>query len=338
MYVDVFTDTTAFDALRPEWNALLADSWTNSLFMTWEWQRVWWRELGSGELLLLAVRDDSGRLLGVAPLYLSHDTGRRSLTLVGCVDVSDYLDILVRRGCEALVYDALLTALDERRARWDSLTLCNVAAGSPTLAFLPRLVAARGWAVTDDYEDVCPVITLPATWEAYLAGLSKHQRHEVRRKLRRIGEEAVAVRRVYTGGADLDAALEVFFYLHRLSHVDKATFMDDRMAAFFRNMTQAMGEQGYVELNILEMDGAPAAAMYNFRYRDDLLVYNSGYDPGLRPNLSSGIVLLSQCIQDAIERGLRTFDFLQGDEEYKYRFGATDTELRRLTVAREVVA
>jgi len=78
--------------------------------------------------------------------------------------------------------------------------------------------------------------------------------------------------------------------------------------------------------------------MYNFRYRDGLLVYNSGYDPGLRPNLSSGIVLLSQCIRDAIERGLGVFDFLQGDEEYKYRFGATDVELRRLTVAWEAAA
>lgn len=338
MHVDVYTDATAFDALRPEWNALLADSWADSLFMTWEWQRVWWRELGSGELLLLAVRDNTGRLVGIAPLYLGHATGRRSLTLVGCVDVSDYLDILVRRGCEALVYEALLTALDERRALWDSLVLCNVAAGSPTLAYLPRWAAARGWMIADDHEDVCPVIPLPATWEAYLAGLGKHQRHEVRRKLRRIGEEAAAVRHVYTQGANLDAALEVFFQLHRLSHVDKATFMDERMAAFFRAMTQAMGEQGYVELNILEVDGAPAAAMYNFRYRDGLLVYNSGYDPGLRPNLSSGIVLLSQCIQDAIERGLGVFDFLQGDEEYKYRFGATDVELRRLTVAWEAAA
>lgn len=335
MQVDVYADAMGFDVLRSEWNALLADSWADSLFLTWEWQHVWWRELGAGELRLLAARDDANRLLGIAPLYLGRDNGQRVLTLVGCVDVSDYLDIIVRRGCEALVYEALLTALAEHRARWDRLALCNIAAASPTLRYLPELATRWGWTVTDNHEDVCPVIVLPATWEEYLAGLAKHQRHEVRRKLRRVGEEAEAVRRVHTEVADLEAALEVFLRLHRLSHVDKATFMDERMTAFFWAMTRVMGEQGYVELNTLELDGVPAAAMYNFRYHDRLLVYNSGYDPGLRPNLSSGIVLLSQCIQDAIERGLRVFDFLQGNEEYKYRFGAADTELRRLSIAWE---
>lgn len=335
MRLDVYTDDSGFDALRGEWNALLADSAADTLFLTWEWQTVWWRELGAGDLLILAARDDDGRLLGVAPLSATAENGRLGLTLVGCVDVSDYLDVIIRRGCEALVWETFAAALAAAPRRWDRLSLCNVRAASPTLTYLPRLAAAHGWRMVDEHEDVCPVIQLPTTWDAYLATLSKHQRHEVRRKLRRIDEEAVATRRVATGGAELDAALAAFLHLHRLSHTDKANFMDERMTAFFRAMTRVMGKAGYVELNSLDIDGAPAAAMYNFRYGDHLLVYNSGYDPALRPNLSSGIVLLSQCIQDAIERGVTVFDFLQGDEEYKYRFGAIDIPLRRLSIDRE---
>ena len=67
MQVDVYADAMGFDVLRSEWNALLADSWADSLFLTWEWQHVWWRELGAGELRLLAARDDANRLLGIAP-------------------------------------------------------------------------------------------------------------------------------------------------------------------------------------------------------------------------------------------------------------------------------
>jgi CelD/BcsL family acetyltransferase involved in cellulose biosynthesis len=106
------------------------------------------------------------------------------------------------------------------------------------------------------------------------------------------------------------------------------------MERFFRAMTQTLGEAGWTELSLLTIDDIPAAAMLNFRYGDRLLVYNSGYDPQYRSNLSSGIVLLSLCIQDAAKRGLRYFDFLQGNEEYKYRFGAQDTQVRRLTVRR----
>lgn len=335
MHLETFTDPGGFTALRPDWNSLLTDSAADTLFLTWEWQSVWWQSWGQGDLLLLAARDDDGRLLGLAPLYAAPGEAGRHLAFVGCVEVSDYLDVIVRHGCEAAVYPLFVEALAARTDGWDALSLCNILATSPTLSYLPTLARGRGWQAVDEHEDVCPVIHLPTTWDEYLAALGKHQRHEVRRKLRRCHAEAQVARRVYTGGPDLQQALEVFLRLHRLSHTDKAEFMDDRMAKFFRAMTVVMAEAGYVELNILEIDGAPAAAMYNFRYRDHLLIYNSGYDPQLRPNLSGGIVLLSLCIQDAIQRGLRVFDFLQGDEEYKYRFGATDLELRHLIIVRE---
>ena len=147
-------------------------------------------------------------------------------------------------------------------------------------------------------------------------------------------DEAEAEYRVerYTAGPELRAALEQFFVLHRLSHTDKARFMDERMTQFFRLITEAMSRSGGVELNLLYIDNDPAAAMYNLRYGNQLLVYNSGYDPALRPSLSSGIVLLALCIQSAIERGVTAFDFLQGNEEYKYRFGATDHSVLRLEI------
>jgi CelD/BcsL family acetyltransferase involved in cellulose biosynthesis len=43
---------------------------------------------------------------------------------------------------------------------------------------------------------------------------------------------------------------------------------------------------------------------------------------------------MAYCIQDAIERGLKVFDFLRGEEEYKYRFGAVRTEIYNLRLAK----
>ena len=334
MHVQVFSDASVFDRLRPEWNALLADSAADTLFLTWEWQSTWWRQLGEGDLLVLAVRDGGGRLAGIAPFYATGEPGRRSLSLVGCEDVSDYLDIIARQGQEGAVLAAVLDTLAGQPDAWDELDLCNVPAASPSLVHLPALAQARGWQAVETPEDVCPIITLPATWDEYLATLNKHQRHEARRKLRKMQEEAQYAYHVYKDGPKLMAALDDFFVLHRLSHTDKARFMDERMAGFFRAITDVLGAAGWVELCLLTIDERPAAAMYNFRYHDQVLVYNSGYDPAYRSNLSSGIVLLCLCIQDAIVRGLRVFDFLQGNEEYKYRFGGKDTQVRRLKVRR----
>ena len=350
MQLQVYTDATAFDTLRSEWNTLLHASPADTLFLSWEWQTTWWQYLGGGDLLILAARDEAGRLVGLAPLFQppphsGEDRGgregkeegapARQLTLIGCVDVSDYLDLMVHPAYADAVYPLFVQALADR-TDWIEMSLCNVPADSPTLQRLPGLAQARGWQVEDVHEDVCPVIPLPPDWEAYLASLNKHQRHEVRRKLRRLHDEAQFDYRVVREGPDLDLAIGDFFRLHRLSHHDKARFMDERMATFFRAIITALSQAGYLELALLYIEQQPAAAMLNFRYGDRLLVYNSGYDPAYRPHLSSGIVLLSLCIQDAIARGVRTFDFLQGDEEYKYRFGAVETRLRRMIVKRDM--
>ncbi len=332
MHLQVYTDATAFDTLRAEWNALLHASPADTLFLTPEWQTTWWRYLGAGELLILVAREDAGRLVGLAPLFKI--TSEPQLTLVGCVDVSDYLDLIVHPDYADAVYPLFVQALAER-GDWAEWSLCNVPADSPTLQRLPGLAHAHGWQVEEAHEDVCPVIPLPDDWEAYLASLNKHQRHEVRRKLRRLHDDAQYDYRVVRDGPDLDAAVDHFFRLHRLSHHDKARFMDERMETFFRAIIATLSEAGHLELALLSIEQQPAAAMLNFRYGDRLLVYNSGYDPAYRPNLSSGIVLLSLCIQDAIGRGVRYFDFLQGDEEYKYRFGAVETRLRRVRVMRD---
>jgi CelD/BcsL family acetyltransferase involved in cellulose biosynthesis len=51
--------------------------------------------------------------------------------------------------------------------------------------------------------------------------------------------------------------------------------------------------------------------------------------------LSLGVVLTAKAIEHAIENGRSTFDFLRGNETYKYRFGAKDTEIYRLAISRE---
>ncbi|HSN77889.1 MAG TPA: GNAT family N-acetyltransferase [Anaerolineae bacterium] len=327
MELKLYTDQSGFAALHNDWNALLARSRTNTLFLSWEWQTTWWRCLGEGDLWLLAWYD-GGRLVAIAPLYLHRDgAGLRRFDLVGCVEVSDYLDLLVEDGREEAVYSALLDWLDSDACPpWDVTGLCNLAETSLTHRLLPELAAGRGWEAVTSLEDVCPLILLPDSFEAYLQeNLSKKQRHEVRRKLRRIEEEAAVRWYVVDGASDLGQATDAFLHLHRLSKDEKESFMTPEMEAFFREAIQVMHHAGWLYLAFIEVNGAKAAAMLGFIYDGRLLVYNSGYDPASYSELSPGIVLTARIIEDAIQRGLGVFDFLQGNEVYKYRFGAQDT-------------
>jgi CelD/BcsL family acetyltransferase involved in cellulose biosynthesis len=109
--------------------------------------------------------------------------------------------------------------------------------------------------------------------------------------------------------------------------------MDGRMQGFFLDMARCLQSRGWLQLCFLEIEGARAATILNFVYQNDVLVYNSGYDPVKYGPYSPGIVLFAFSLQDAIAAKRRRFDFLRGDEEYKYRFGAHNTNVYELHLA-----
>ncbi len=336
MKIQVYTDAAGFAALRDEWNPLLRDSVSDTIFLTWEWQSTWWEHLGEGELYLIAVRDGS-HLSGIVPLYLTtSDDGLKTLSIVGCRDVSDYLDLIAASGQEEKVYGALLDWLESDEApAWDQADLCNIPAASPTHRCLAEMAVARDYQVQTEVEDVCPVIPLPSTWDEYLSSLDKKQRHEIRRKIRR-AERSEQINWYIVGEErDLAAEMEAFIELHQKSDVDKDEFMDAQMKGFFHAAARVLHQAGWLQLAFIEVNGEKAAAMLNFDYRDSILVYNSGYDPQKYAGLSPGIVLLAYCIQWAIELGRAKFDFMRGEEEYKLRFGAQPTKVYRLLIARK---
>jgi len=339
MRIECFSDPDIFTTLESEWNTLLSRSITDTIFLTNEWQRTWWKHLGSGELYVLTFRDDAGTLLGIAPLFAEATrTGTRTLALVGCVEVSDYLDVIVASEHAPRVYTALLdTLLHADFPEWEWLHLCNLPAASPTCTQLKTLAEARGLTVQQGVGDVAPLLELPATWEAYLELLDKKQRHEIRRKLRRI--EEVQARWYTIDRADiLEQAVSDFIDLHKKSRPDKNMFMDARRRDFFQDLARVLFARGWLQLAFLDIHGAPAAAIMNFIYNNDVLVYNSGYDPVQYGAYSPGIVLFARSIQDAIAAGRRRYDFLRGNEEYKYRLGAHDTLVMELHIQRKKIA
>jgi CelD/BcsL family acetyltransferase involved in cellulose biosynthesis len=335
MRIEYHYESAGFAALKPEWNDLVHRSCCDTLFLTWEWQSTWWKHLGEGDLVLLGFRGDEGRLVGVAPLFHTQsEQGHAILYMVGCRDVSDYLDLIVEQGQEEAVYSAFLGYLAEEAPDWQVVDLCNIPQDSQTFARLREMAEERGYQTLVEVEDVCPIIELPDTWEAYLDRLDKKQRHEVRRKLRRAEGGADAEFHIVEPEEDLQAAMEAFVDLHQKSTPEKDDFMDPQMQGFFFDVAKVLQAQGWLQLAFVEINGKKAATLLNFDYGDAILVYNSGYDPTQYSHLSPGIVVTARSIEHAIELGRKKFDFLRGDEVYKYRFGAEDTEVRRLLIAK----
>jgi CelD/BcsL family acetyltransferase involved in cellulose biosynthesis len=318
----------SLEAVGPEaWDALHATLRLRSPFLAWTWQRGWMDVLGEGRRLeLRRVVDAGGRLAGLLPLV---EVAPGQCMLVGGADVSDYLDVLARAGEERDVWAALLESRATARATW---TLHAVPEASPTVTALPALAAAVGLEATAPVEERCPVAALPESWDAFLASLPKKHRHELGRKLRRFEREVPDARIVWaTTPADVEARLDHFVALHRASRVGKAKFMDARMERFFRRVITALAARGEARLAFLDAATGPLAAFVTLEWDDTVGLYNSGFDPQ-RAALSPGLVLLAGVVRDAIERGRRRFDFLRGEERYKYEFGPHPEAVHAVTI------
>jgi CelD/BcsL family acetyltransferase involved in cellulose biosynthesis len=326
------------DEFASEWNALLEQTATHVPFMRYEYLKLWWETRGGGEWpdaeLLLITAQKEGKLVGAAPLFFTPDwQGRPSLMLVGSIEISDYLDLLVRPDDLPDFLAALLPFLqDGGLPEWKALDLYNILDDSPTLADLKQAVEQIGWTCRSEQLQHSPFIPLPGDWETYLANIDKKQRHEIRRKLRRAESSLVPIEwYIVTDGEKLDEQITDFMTLMRMDP-DKDRFLTPPMEEHMRKATHFAAQVDSLNLAFLEIDGRKAAGYLSFDFLNRLWVYNSGINWGDFSEYSPGWVLLAYLLQWANDEGREAFDFMRGDEDYKYRFGAVDRFVMRMTV------
>ncbi|MBZ0296071.1 MAG: GNAT family N-acetyltransferase [Anaerolineae bacterium] len=338
MELQVYDQVTLFDELQSEWNPLVERSTSNRIFSTWEWKSVWWQAYQPGELWVVTCRSDDGQMLGIAPWFIANSEERgRVVSTIGCKEVTDYLDLIVDQAYVDQVLPEFARFLRDAVDRFDHIFLCNIPEESISYQKFPSVLEEYGFISTLIPEDVCPIIKLPTTWDDYLSMLDKKNRHELRRKMRRSQGVNTDIDWYIVGaGHDVQQELEHFLEMMAASAAEKATFLEDKQnVAFFKALVPVLYEQGWLQLNFLTVDGVRAAAYLNFDYNEHISVYNSGLLPDEFGHLSPGIVLLVNNIRHAIETKHKVFDFLQGDENYKYRMGGQDTHVYNLEAVLE---
>jgi CelD/BcsL family acetyltransferase involved in cellulose biosynthesis len=315
-----------FGAVEGTWRELLAACEPAYPFLSPTWHRIWWEEFGEDrEQVLLSVAD--GAPCAVVPLMREGDR----LTFAGDTSICDYMDVVSAEEDRVALLEAVLRSLSEEP--WSALELWALRGDSPTYAALSAVCERLGMALEREVEDVCPQLDLPGDWEEYLAGLDKKDRHELRRKQRKLSQGGEPDLEVLTSPEDVTAALDDFVRQHKSSRSDKETFMTEQMEQFFRRVVPALAAEGAVEMIFLRLGGVRAACVLCFRTDGDLLLYNSGYEPAYA-GLSVGLLSKAMALQRAIELGLRRFDFLRGAEPYKYDLGAKDVPVYRCVVRR----
>ncbi|MDD5313202.1 MAG: GNAT family N-acetyltransferase [Dehalococcoidia bacterium] len=313
----------SFDSLKNPWERIHAVARTKLLFSSAEWSAQWWSHFAADNNLYLGSVKEGNTVIGIAPLR-SHNN---ILYFIGSDNVCDFLDFVIEEGKEESFFTSLLDHLSTTTIK--GLDLSPLLPESTVHSHFIQMAANKGWEVSCEQTDVIVAADLPDTLEKYIASLSGKQRHELLRKERRLNEEGNVKFRIETRAAQED--INTFLHFFQESRSDKKSFLTPEIESFFKAVISSMSDQNKLAMGVLEINSVPAAATLCFDYQNDTYLYNSGYDPSYRW-LSVGLLSKYFCIKDSIAKNKRRFDFLKGDEQYKYHLGGTATPVYRCII------
>ena len=313
-----------------EWERLLATNPTASAFSNRAVHEAWW--IGYGAEATdgsLAVYDATGALHAYLPLMLRQDGVR----YLGATYHIDYATVLIDLNSpeSTAAVDALVTHLFADTSALDLRRLRRADRAHELLISALTKNSAR--AATLAVEEPAPAIDLTniTTFDEHLERIDKKDRHEIRRKVRR-GEGAGVT--ISNKSHPVDDLAE-FIKLHRARWGHHGLFTDDEKGArdetFMRELFARAPEDLITIIVARNLEfGAFAAGLF-LRDATGLRYWNAGGELAAR-SLSPGILLFAHGLQMAITERKQTFDFLRGNESYKYEVGATDVDVLMITV------
>jgi CelD/BcsL family acetyltransferase involved in cellulose biosynthesis len=354
LLLDVVMKPDTLARLHPGWESVYAADPEAQYFLSWTWMRGHLEQRGQGSWFVLAVRTDSepSRYLGFLPLSLrkeiKDEAEIRYVETVGS-PVADYTGAL----CLPEHQDAVLPSFGlcirrlQARMRWSELRLTNLRASQERQRLLLgcftdgafSIMSRKSFQGDETDHDLCPSIDLPASWDEYLnSRLSANMRQKLRRLERQMqGSPEYVVRHATaeTVEADLDAVLR---HWGEQWAERKGSFVDPiKMQS--RAMLMRSFASGSLLLPVLLRDGVVVAGLAIFvdEVKRSYLFYLAGRDKTLSWP-PPGLVLHAHSIRHAISRGFRTYDFMRGNEPYKYSFGAEEQAIRTLIVGQAASA
>ncbi len=306
-------------------SSLIESSSTTTFFQTKDWLMLWMKYWGkNGKTVIYAVFDND-ELVGIAPFHITD-----RINILGAPgptvgsSLSDFGDIIIKSGREKEVWEAVLknikrdssTSLGMTKGKNIRMEFNFIREESPSFKVLQNL----GGKVEE--MEVSPYIDLPKTWDEYLSTLDRHDRHEIRRKMRKAEESGV----VQVCHEINEENIKDFFKLMIASNENKGSFLSENMKIFFDEVIMRFGPNKLLTLCFLRYNNISIAGILLFYQKNDVLLYNSGFDPKYS-FLSPGLILNVYSIKQAIEERKNRFDFLRGNEKYKYDLGGKERKL-----------
>ncbi len=302
---------------KEQWNQLLESGDTDTVNLTWDWQRSWWQSFGKGKLLLIAA-ERNGSVIAVAPFF----TDQGMIYNLFPEDALDFIGDI----SDSSVLDAMLETARSVVDNFAGFRFYFIPHTSRTGKLLREAAIRLNLNCYDEGSLPSPWLDLKTSPDVALnitrkKSLRRHENYFLRE-----GDLEVLH---FTEAEKILPHLENFFDQHisrRNATNASSLFLDSKQRDYYTRLTKEISSTGWLRFTCINWNVRPIAFHYGLSYKGRYLYGIPSFDIELAEH-SPGEVLLRQLLLAAISEGASTFDFGMGDELYKYRFSTDVTQL-----------
>ncbi|GAA6619430.1 tetratricopeptide repeat protein [Scytonema sp. NUACC26] len=346
MQIDIIEDDETFEKIRNNWDFVYAADPQAQFFLSWVWLSGW-LPMVYEQWFILAAKPDTHDSSYVAffPLKIvleqQDDGGFYTELYMAGNSVADYTGMICLPSYEEKVIPAF-AAYILQQLEWSSFNIQNILETDTRMSrflksfpedsfeFTQHRIHNSG-EDTDNY--IAPYVSLSDNWEQYLQNyLSSNTRQKIRRFLRKI-ENSDEFHITHVNADNLESHIEILLKLWESTWREKKGDNCGVIMSIVSANLRHCFEHKCLYFPVLWQGDKPLGAIANFVdvQQKSMLFVITGRDKTFN-NPPPGLILHADTIRYAIQNGFKVYDFLRGNEEYKYSFGVKERRLQHIIV------
>ncbi len=321
MQVSQINDINQFDKLKSTWDSVYIADPHAEIFLSWAWLRGWFETTPNAWLVLAVQSDNSSSYVAFFALAKSviqkYGFSLLQRLLMGGYPIADYTGFVCLPEHEEQAIKALADYI-QQHLQWDIFQISEVL--DPRFDLFLQQFPVSKFNVQQIGSMSCPYLPLPSSWEQYLQDfLSSKTRKNLKYCLQRL-EKMDEIRLTHVGADNLEEQINTLLELWHSRWRLPGHFVKGYHSIFRRCF-----ENNNLWLSVLWHSETPIAALAALvdHHKRTFSFCITGYNDEFA-KLSPGRFILGYSIRYAIENKFQIYDFLRGDEEYKFSLGAKE--------------
>jgi CelD/BcsL family acetyltransferase involved in cellulose biosynthesis len=316
------------DRYRSVWNALLEQTPLATFFQSLDWLKVYWRHFGQSQRLRVLVVESGGRPLGIVPLVVRTEQYRLGAARVLSYPLDDWGTFYSPLGPQpAATLVSAMKHVARTRRDWDLVDLRWVDRSRTDRGRTQRALETAGLRAHEQIWDEATIVDMAPSWRDYWSTRDSHWRTNIRRSEKKLAAAGdvryVRYRPAGSAHGDDDPRWDLYEACLRIAQqswqgtvTNGTTISHEQVRAYLRDTHVAAAKAGALDVNLLWLDGRPAAFAYNYHYQRQVFGLRMGYDAGVSRD-GTGSVLVHRMLRDSHHRGDRLFDMGPGSKDCK---------------------